>query len=58
VQVGDLILWKVSGQVCIYLGVRDNIHLFHSADRGIVESYRRKSYNDINHACEVISESR
>ena len=38
-QIGDLVRWVATGQLCIYLGLKDEMHRFYSPQFGIVERW-------------------
>jgi hypothetical protein len=38
-KVGDLIRWIATGHLCIYLGLKDEMHRFYSTEFGIVERW-------------------
>ena len=38
-QVGDLVRWTKTGQLCIYLGFKDEMHQFYSPEYGVVERW-------------------
>jgi len=59
VKYGDLVRWKMTGQLCIYLGMRDELHLFYSSKDGIVERWHKILQLDGSRgALEVINEAR
>jgi len=55
VKPGDLVRWVKTGQLCIYLGFKDEMHSFYSAEFGVVERWCETLLPD---ALEVISENR
>jgi len=55
-KVGDLVCWKMTGKVCIYLGLKDDMHRFYSPEYGIVERWARAF--SIRTAVEVVNEAR
>ena len=38
-QIGDLVRWVATGQLCSYLGLKDEMHRFYSPVFGIVERW-------------------
>jgi|TARA_Y100000310_G_scaffold343473_1_gene451272 hypothetical protein len=49
----------MTGQLCIYLGMRDELHLFYSSKDGIVERWHKILQLDGSRgALEVINEAR
>ena len=55
---GDLVRWKKTGKVCVYLGRRHDMHQFYSDEYGIVERWVDALKVIDAHTLEVISESR
>ena len=39
-KVGDLVRWTKTGKLCVYLGIKDEMHRFYSSEFGIVERWR------------------
>ena len=39
VQIGDLVRWTKTGKLCVYLGLKDEMHHFYSTEFGIVERW-------------------
>jgi len=60
-QVGDLVRWKKTGKISIYLGVHDDegdVYRFHNDEYGIIEAWTGGLDAPIEQLIEVISESR
>ena len=58
-QAGDLVRWKETGQITIYLGVpAEGIHRFHSTRFGYVDRWEGAFERGIEEVVEVVSESR
>jgi len=55
-KVGDLVRWKATGKAAIYLGTKEGLHHFYSAEYGLIERWVKAS--NIFGLCEVINESR
>ena len=55
-KAGDLVRWKATGKLSIYLGTKEDLHQFYSPDFGIIERWVKAS--NIFGLCEVINESR
>jgi len=56
VQVGDLIRWKKTGKICVYLGLHDVMQRFYSDEYGIIE--RWIDGLSLKSLMDVVSESR
>ena len=54
-RVGDLVQWKATGKVCIYLGLYDEMQCLYSYEYGIIE---RLASRTLDYLIEVISENR
>ena len=62
-KAGDLVRWKKSGKICVYLGIKwdgghanDMIYMFHSAEFGYVD--RWSGTFNLRASIEVVNESR
>lgn len=38
-KVGDLALWRKTGKICVYLGMKGDMHQFWCGEYGIVERW-------------------
>ena len=55
-KAGDLVRWKKTGKVCIYLGTKDNMHRFYSDEYGIVEKWiASRSWSEVSQWIEVVT---
>ena len=55
-KAGDLVRWKATGKLTIYLGTKEDLHQFYSAEYGLIERWVKAS--NVFGLCEVINESR
>ena len=55
-KAGDLVRWKATGKLTIYLGTKEDLHQFYSEEHGIIERWVKVS--NIFSLCEVVNESR
>jgi len=58
---GDLVRWKATGKVSIYLGIKEDLHQFYSSEFGIIERWVKASSifdgdASIFSLCEVVNE--
>jgi hypothetical protein len=53
---GDLVRWKATGKLSIYLGIKDDLHQFYSPEFGIIERWVKAA--SIFTLCEVVNEGR
>ena len=58
-QPGDLVRWKETGQITIYLGMlEEDVHRFHSTQWGYIDRWQGAFKRGIEEVVEVVSESR
>ena len=62
-KVGDLVRWKKTGKIAIYLGLyndndNESVYRFHNDEYGIIEAWTGGLDAPIEQLIEVISESR
>ena len=58
-QPGDLVRWKETGQITIYLGTfEEGVYRFHSTRWGYVDRWDGAFERGIEEVVEVVSESR